>query len=59
MKKVAGDQMWIILKKLFTDEYHDLNLNQKLSVLQAGYHSTYDVVPSEEITSAFDSLDTY
>ena len=41
---------------VFADEYHNLNITQKLSVVQTGYHSTNDVVPTRDIASTLNNL---
>ena len=49
--------MWIGFKKIPADDYHGLNITQKLSAENTGYHSANDMVPNGDIASALDNLE--
>ena len=48
-------QTWIIFKIIFTDEYHNLKLNQKLISVHTVYHSVKYVVLTGYIYSALNN----
>ena len=55
-KILQTKKTWIVLKEFFADKYHKINLTQKLSAGQTGYHSANSVVPTGVIASLLNNL---
>ena len=45
---------WV--QDFIAESYHYFKINQKLSAVQVGYHSTKNVLPTEDIASILNNL---